>query len=76
MLLGEQNRRRADRVEPHEAAGGHECEREEENARISASVGRLACRVSEREGDRTDDAEDHEVELVVLDVRIELRAEQ
>jgi hypothetical protein len=26
MLLREEDRRRADRVEPHEAAGGHECE--------------------------------------------------
>ena len=71
MLLREEDAGRPDSVEPEEAARRHERQREEEDASVSASVGRLACRVAEAERDGSDDPEDHEMERVVLDVRIE-----
>jgi hypothetical protein len=76
MLLGEQDLRRSDRMEPEEATGGHEREREQQDARVTSPIGRLARRVTENECHRADDPEDDKVEPVVLDVRIEPRAKQ
>jgi hypothetical protein len=70
MLLGEQDVRRSDRMEPEEATGGHEREREQQDTRVTSPIGRLARRVTENERHRADDAEDDKVEPVVLDVRI------
>src|SRR5512133_1380159 len=63
-------------MEPDEAPGRHEGEREEQDARVAAAVGRLTRRVAEAERDGTHEAEDYKVQLVVLDVRIEPLAEQ
>ena len=63
-------------MEPEEASGRHERQREEQDAGVAAPVGRLARRVAERDGDCADEAEDDEVELVVLDVRVELLAQE
>ena len=76
MLLREEDRRRPDGVEPEEASGRHERQREEQNARIAAPVGRLTRGVAERDRDRADEPEDDEVELVVLDVGVELGAQE
>jgi hypothetical protein len=64
------------RVESHEAAGGHERKREQQDARVSAPVGRLAGCVAEDERDAADEPEDHEVRAVVFEMRVELRATQ
>ena len=74
--LREEDAGRPDRVEDQEPAGRHEGEREEQDARVAASVGRLARGVAEDERDRADDPEDDEVRAVVLEVRVELRAQQ
>jgi hypothetical protein len=66
----------ADRVQPHEAAGGHERQRQEEDAGVAAPVRRLPCRITEAERHRPDEAEEDEMEPVVLQVRVELPAEQ
>ena len=76
MLLREEDRGRPDRVEPKEPSGRHERQREEQDAGIAAPVGGLTCGVAERNGHRADEPEDDEVELVVLDVRVELGAEK
>ena len=44
--------------------------------RIAAPVGRLTCRVAEAERDSAHDPEDHEVERIVLYMRIKLRPKQ
>ncbi len=74
MLLREEDRRRSDRMQPEEASGRHERQREEQNASIAPPVGGLARRVAERDCDRADEPEDDEVQLVVLDMRVELGA--
>ena len=76
MLLREEDRGRPDGVEPEEASGRHERQREEQDARVAAPVGRLTRGVAERDRDRADEPEDDEVELVVLDVRVELGAQE
>ena len=63
---------RPESVEPQEAAGRHERQREEEDAGIPTPVGRLTCRVAEAERDGAHDPEDQEVERIVLDMRVEL----
>jgi hypothetical protein len=59
-------------VKPEEASGRHERQREEQDARVAPTVGRFARGVAERDRDRADEPEDDEMELVVLDVRVEL----
>ena len=76
MLLGEQDALRPHGVEPEEAPRGHERQGEKEDASVSAPVRRLTRRIAEAERDGADNAEDHEMEPVVLDVRIELRPKQ
>ena len=61
-------------MQPEEAAGGHEGEREQQDACVATTVRRLTRRVAEDERDRTDEPEDDEVSLVVLEVRVESRA--
>ena len=56
--------------------GRHECERQQQDARVSAPVRGLAGREAEHERDAADDPEDDEVRAVVLEVRVELRPEQ
>jgi hypothetical protein len=63
-------------VETHEAPGRHECERQQEYTGVSPPVRRLACRIAEAERHTTDEAEDHEVRLVVMELRVQLRPEQ
>ncbi len=67
---------RADRVQEHEAAGRHEREGEEKDACVRAPLGRLARGEPEPERDPAGEAEDQEVQAVVLDVRVELLAQQ
>ena len=76
VLLREEDRGRPDGVEPEEASGRHERQREEQDARVATPVGRFARGVAERDRDRADEPEDDEVELVVLDVRVELGAQE
>jgi hypothetical protein len=63
-------------MQAHESARRHEREREEEHPRVAAPVRRLPRRIAEDERDGADDAEDHEVRAVVLEMRIELSAKQ
>jgi len=72
VLLREEDAGRPKSVEPKETASRHKSEREEQYAGIPAPLGRLTCRVSEAERHSAYDAEDHEVERIVLYVRIEL----
>ena len=74
--LREEDALRSEGVEAHEAARRHERQRQEQDAGVSAPLGRLARRVAERERDPADDAEDQEVRLVVVELGIELRAEE
>ena len=76
VLLGEEDLGRPDGMEAQEAAGRHERQREQKDAGIAAPVRGLARRVPEEERRCAHDSEDHEVERVVLDVRIEPRAEE
>ena len=71
MFFREEDAGRANSVEPEEPTGGHERQREEQDARVGAPVRRLTRRVAEAECDRAHDPEDHEVERIVLDMRIE-----
>ena len=61
---------------PRKPPGGHEGEREQQDARVASPIGRLAGRVAEHERDAADDPEDDEVRPIVLEVRVELRPEQ
>ena len=63
-------------MQPQESAGRHERQREEQDAGVPAAVGRLARRVAERERDRAHDPEHHEMERIVLHMRIELRPKE
>jgi hypothetical protein len=63
-------------VKREETARRHERKGQEQDACIPPLIGSLACRVADNEGHGARDPEDHEVEPVVLEVRIELRAEQ
>jgi len=65
-----------DGVKPQEAPGRHEGQREQQDPRVTAAVGRFTGRVAEDERHGAGDAEDDEVQPVVLDVRVELGAEQ
>ena len=76
VLLREEDTCGPDGVQPHEAAGGHEREREQEDAGIAPPVGSLSGRVSQDEGQGAHGSEDHEVGAVVLEVRVELRPQQ
>ena len=76
VLRLEENLVRADGVQQHEAAGRHEREGEKKDARVGAALGGLAGREPEREREPAGQAEDQEVRAVVLDVRVELLAEQ
>ena len=76
VLLGEEDLGRPEGMEPQEAAGRHERQRQQEDAGIAAPVRGLAGRVPEEERHCAHDPEDHEVERVVLDVRVEPRAKQ
>ncbi len=75
-VVGEEDVGGSQGVEPEEAAGGHEGEREQEDAGILAPVGSLPRRVADHEGERAGEPEDEEVEPVVLEVRIEARPEE
>jgi hypothetical protein len=59
-------------VEPHEAAGRHERQGEEEHAGVAATVGGLAGGEAESERDRPDQPEEHEVEPGIHEVGVEL----
>jgi hypothetical protein len=76
VVPGEEHAACPERVKPHEAAGRHEGEREEKHPRVAAAVCRLAGREAEHERDRPHQPEEHEVDAVVLEVRVELRAQQ
>src|SRR5919198_5028047 len=76
MLAVEEDAGRADRVQAEEPAGRHEREREEQDAGVAAPLSGLAGRVPEREREAAEGAEDEEVRAVVLEVRVELRAEE
>ena len=76
VVAGEEDAGSPVGVDHQEPAGGHEREREELHARVAATVGGLAGHVAERERAGADDAEDDEVEAVVLEVRIEVRPQQ
>ena len=65
-----------DCVQPHEAPGRHERQRQQQDAGISPALGGLAGRESEHERDAAHDPENDEVGPVVLEVRIEPRPEQ
>ena len=74
--LREEDALRSEGMEAHEAARRHERQREEQDARVAAPLGRLARRVAERERDPAREAEDQEVRLVVVELGVELRAEE
>jgi hypothetical protein len=76
VVVREEDALRPERVEPHEASGRHEGEREEEHSRVSTAFCRLARGKAEHERDRADHSEQHEMHPVVLEVRVELRAQQ
>jgi hypothetical protein len=63
-------------VKPHETAGRHEGQGEEQDAGIPAPVGRLTRREAESERDGTHEPEEHEMKPGVHEVGVELRAEQ
>ena len=63
-------------MDPQEAARRHERQREQKDAGIAAPVRSLTPRVPEQKRRCARDPEDHEVEWVVLDVRVEPRAKQ
>jgi hypothetical protein len=76
VLLPEEDAGRPERMEPHEAAGGHEREREEQDTGVAAPIGSLARRIAEQERESADESEDDEMGAVVLEMGIELRAKQ
>ena len=76
VLLGEEDPGRSERMEPEKAAGRHERQRQQENARIAAALGRLPCGVAENERQAADDPEDDEVRAIVFEVGIELLTQQ
>ncbi len=72
MLVCEEDGRRPESVEQEETTGRHEREREEENSGIAAPPGCLAGGVAETKSDGPNQPEDHKVEGIVLDVRIQV----
>ena len=70
--LGEEDAGRPEGVQAHEPPGRHERERQEQHASVSATVGRLPGRIAECERDPADGAEDEEVRLMVVPLRVEL----
>jgi hypothetical protein len=76
VVGGEEHPGCPDGVEAHEASGRHEREREEQHARVTTALRRLAGRVAEGERDRADQAEEDEMDAVVLEVRVELRPQE
>jgi hypothetical protein len=75
VLVLEQHRRGAERVQAEEGARGQERERDQQHAGVTAAVGRLPRRVGEHEQARAHAQEQHEVDLVVAPVGIELLAQ-
>ena len=67
---------RSERMEPEKAAGRHEGQRQQQHSRVAAPLGGLARRVAEDEGKPADDPEHDEVGAVVLEVGIELLAQE
>jgi hypothetical protein len=76
VVVREQDAGRPDGVKGEETARRHEREGQEQDACIPPPIGSLACRIADNEGHGARDPEDDKVKPVVLDVRIELRAEQ
>jgi hypothetical protein len=76
VLLREEHLLGAECVQAQEAARRHEGERQEQHACVAAPVRRLAGGIAEDEGEAADEPEDDEVRPVVLDMRIELRAQK
>jgi hypothetical protein len=76
VVVREPDAGRPDGVKREETAGRHERKGQEQDACIPPPIGSLACRVTDNEGHGARDPEDDKVKPVVLEVRIELRAEQ
>jgi hypothetical protein len=76
VFLLEENARGPEGVKAEEAARRHERQREQQDPCVPAPVGRLTGGVAEGECDASGDPEDDEVQPVVLDVRVELLAEE
>ena len=75
MLALEEHGRRAERVEAEECAGRQERERDQQDARVAAAVGGLPRGVRQNEEAGADAEEEHEVDLVVAPVRVQLLAQ-
>ena len=76
VLVREENPGGPERMETEKASGRHEGQRQQEHSSVAAALGGLAGRVAEDEGKPADDPEHDEVGAVVLEVRVELLAQE